>query len=132
MSIDDKDMKLLKELENDSSQSLKQLAEKLSLPVTTVHYRKTKLEETGIIRKYKAVIDRKSAGFSISLLIFSNAEELPEDERIEMVFRIKSANWNTVMLCRFRDERDMNEFIERLRHYGVKDISPLIVEEVVE
>ena len=60
--LDPIDKKLLFELQIDSKQSIKQLAEKVNLSVTPVHERIKKLESSGIIKNYAAVIDPKLLG----------------------------------------------------------------------
>ncbi len=55
--LDSIDKKLLFELQIDSKQSIKQLAEKVNLSVTPVHERIKKLESSGIIKNYSAIID---------------------------------------------------------------------------
>lgn len=59
MNLDATDKKLLALLQEDSTQTTKQLSAKLSLSVTAVYERVKKLEREGIIEKYVALIDRK-------------------------------------------------------------------------
>lgn len=46
------------------------LARKLKLPLSTVHFRMKKLEKEGLIRYYKGEIDWKKVGFPIAAYIF--------------------------------------------------------------
>lgn len=59
MNLDATDKKLLALLQEDSTQTTKQLSAKLSLSVTAVYERVKKLEREGVIEKYVALIDRK-------------------------------------------------------------------------
>jgi len=59
MNLDATDKKLLALLQEDSTQTTKQLSAKLSLSVTAVYERVKKLEREGIIEKYVALVDRK-------------------------------------------------------------------------
>ena len=58
MTFDDTDKKLLLFLQEDSKQTTKELSHKLGLSVTAVYERIRKLENTGVISKYVAIVDR--------------------------------------------------------------------------
>lgn len=58
MALDTTDKNLLHFLQEDSTQTTKQLALKLSLSPTAVHERIKKLQREGIIEKYVAVLNR--------------------------------------------------------------------------
>lgn len=58
MALDTTDKNLLHFLQEDSTQTTKQLALKLGLSPTAVHERIKKLEREGIIEKYVAVLNR--------------------------------------------------------------------------
>ncbi|MGV3459429.1 MAG: Lrp/AsnC family transcriptional regulator [Flavobacterium sp.] len=59
MNFDATDKKLLALLQEDSTQTTKQLSTKLNLSVTAIYERVKKLEREGIIEKYVALVDRK-------------------------------------------------------------------------
>lgn len=58
-SLDKIDVKLINELQKDGKQSIKQLAEKVNLSVTPTHERIKRIESSGIIKKYVALVDPK-------------------------------------------------------------------------
>ena len=57
IDLDSIDRILLNELQSDSKQSIKQLAQKVNLSITPVQQRIKKIEQSGIINKYVAIID---------------------------------------------------------------------------
>ncbi|KKO92056.1 MULTISPECIES: Lrp/AsnC family transcriptional regulator [Sphingobacterium] len=59
MHFDEIDLKLLRFLQEDAKQTTKELSYKLSLSVTAVYERVRKLENTGIIAGYVAILDKK-------------------------------------------------------------------------
>ena len=59
MTFDDSDKKILKYLQEDCKQTTKELAYKLGLSVTAVYERIKKLENSGVISKYVAIVDKK-------------------------------------------------------------------------
>ncbi|MBR9914016.1 MAG: Lrp/AsnC family transcriptional regulator [Algicola sp.] len=58
-TLDAIDKKLLQLLQKDSKQTNKELSNKLNLSVTAVYERIKKLERSGVIFKYVALIDKK-------------------------------------------------------------------------
>lgn len=58
MGLDEIDKKLLLFLQEDSKQTTKELSYKLGLSVTAVYERVRKLENTGVISKYVALLDK--------------------------------------------------------------------------
>ncbi len=50
------------------------LARKLGVPLSTVHFRMKKLEREGVIRHYKGEIDWRKAGFLITAYVFVNID----------------------------------------------------------
>lgn len=58
MTFDNTDKKLLFFLQEDAKQTTKELSHKLGLSVTAVYERIRKLENTGVISKYVAILDR--------------------------------------------------------------------------
>lgn len=54
--LDKIDISILNELQNDCKQSIKQLADKINLTITPTHERIKKLEVSGIINKYVALL----------------------------------------------------------------------------
>jgi Lrp/AsnC family leucine-responsive transcriptional regulator len=58
MALDETDKKLLLFLQEDAKQTTKELSYKLGLSVTAVYERIKKLENTGVISKYVAILDR--------------------------------------------------------------------------
>ncbi|WP_286897945.1 MULTISPECIES: Lrp/AsnC family transcriptional regulator [Sphingobacterium] len=59
MHFDEIDLELLRFLQEDAKQTTKELSYKLNLSVTAVYERVRKLENTGIIAGYVAILDKK-------------------------------------------------------------------------
>ncbi|PJI84220.1 Leucine-responsive regulatory protein [Capnocytophaga canimorsus] len=62
MTLDHIDLMILDELQKDGKQSIKKLAEKVNLSITPVHERIKKLETSGVIENYVAVLNAKRLG----------------------------------------------------------------------
>lgn len=63
--LEKKDFEILALIEKDSKSSLKKISRRLRIPQTTIHNRIKKLEKEGVIRGYKAIIDKKKIGKGI-------------------------------------------------------------------
>ena len=59
--MDETDSRIISALKEDSRLSVIKLAKKLRLPVTTVHYRFTRMQQQGVL-KFTVRIDRKFLG----------------------------------------------------------------------
>ncbi len=68
--MDEIDIKILKHLQEDAKITTKDLASRLSLSVTPVYERIRKLEKSGIIKKYVAVLNADL--LNKSLIVFLN------------------------------------------------------------
>jgi len=68
--MDAADESILEELQKNAKASLRQLARRLGIPLTTIYSRIGRLERNGIIRKYTVEIDWKRLGYGINAYIF--------------------------------------------------------------
>lgn len=59
------DRKIIKLLQEDAKQNTKEIAKKIGLTVSPTYERIKKLEESGVIKKYIAIIDRDKIGQKI-------------------------------------------------------------------
>lgn len=62
MSVDDKDKEILRIFMEDAKTSTKEISEKIDSPITTVYSRIKRLEDTGVIKGYKPVLERPNWG----------------------------------------------------------------------
>ncbi|WP_311244626.1 Lrp/AsnC family transcriptional regulator [Microbacterium sp. WCS2018Hpa-23] len=68
-TLTDSDRRILRELSQDGRLSNKELAVRVGLAPSTCHGRVRMLEDAGVIRGYRAVVDPQAAGAAISALI---------------------------------------------------------------
>ncbi|RPD97934.1 Lrp/AsnC family transcriptional regulator [Aureibaculum marinum] len=66
--IDSVDKSILKLLQSDAKLTIKEIGNKLNLSATPIFERIKRLERSGYITSYKALIDRKKVG--LSLMVF--------------------------------------------------------------
>lgn len=68
--LDEKDLRILVELERDCRQRTNQIAKQTDLPVTTVFNRIKKLYSSGHIRQFRAVLDPEKMGKPLLAFVF--------------------------------------------------------------
>jgi DNA-binding Lrp family transcriptional regulator len=97
IKLDVKDKRILFALEQDSRQSLQQIAKKAALSKEAVFHRIKRLEEKGIIRKYITEIDIYKIGYKFYpvLLKFQNTTPEIEKEIIEHLRNDRNIAWLT-------------------------------------
>ncbi|PQQ41566.1 Lrp/AsnC family transcriptional regulator [Photorhabdus luminescens] len=73
--MDKIDRKILAELQADGRLSVTDLAERVGLSLSPCHRRVRSLEQSGIIRGYRAHLDPGSLGFNFSAIVFVTLRE---------------------------------------------------------
>ena len=78
--IGNRDIAILEELQKNARQSVRQIAQKTNLPTSTVFKHIKKLEKTGVIKGYTAILDNTKAGLPALGFVLIEAE-IPEREK---------------------------------------------------
>lgn len=87
--IESRDRKLLRELQRDSRRSNQQLADDLGMSAAACWRRVRALEESGVIARYAAVVDRQKAGFMTSAILQVTLDRHDEKFVAEFVDRVR-------------------------------------------
>lgn len=137
---------IIRVLERRSGLSSRALSKMLGIPISTVHRRIKRLEQEGVIKGYKALIDYEKTARPIgALLLIDLAEVIPgrghipkkdilETLRrfyeIEEIIDVQAADFDLVIRVRLQSLRRLSEFIEELRHVeGIEETSSAIITE---
>lgn len=67
--MDIKDSKVLMELQKDSKRKVTSIAKETGLPISTTHLRIKKLENLGVIKSYRALIDHMKIGRPVTAFV---------------------------------------------------------------
>lgn len=82
--IDEKDLHLLKLLQEDSHASVQQLAKRTGMPATTVHNHIKRLEQLGVIKRFTVELDWNKVGKPLLAYILVTVEYiLPTGGRVQ-------------------------------------------------
>lgn len=96
-TLDEIDQKILRLLQQDAKMSIKSIADKLSMTKTPIYDRIRKLESSGVIEKYVALVNGKKVGNGM-LVFCSVSLELQKLPEIEL-FKSEIRNIPEVMEC---------------------------------
>lgn len=95
--LDEIDLKLLKLLSNDSSRTIKELAREVSLSSSPVITRIKRLEASGYIKKYIALLDPEK--FNRGFMVFCNIRLKHHDRKIGHSFVADILKIDEVVEC---------------------------------
>ena len=142
--LDDKDLALLRILQNNSKKTIKELAAEVNLSPTPVFERVRRLEENGYIKRYSIVIDAEklNRGFSVFCRIklkahdrdigIQFAQEVLALDEITECYNI-SGDFDYLLKIQVRDMKHYQDFIfnklGRLDTFGSTN-STFIMEEI--
>ena len=70
--LDKKDIQILRIIQRNSKITTREIARQLNIPVTTVFTRIKKLEQKGIIREYRAILNEKKLGKGTTAFILAS------------------------------------------------------------
>jgi len=95
--VDDRDLEIIAALQEDARATYADVGRRVGLSPSSVHERVRKLEETGVIRSYRAVIDPEALGLFVTALVAvtpldpRSRTTSPSEWRISPRWRIASA-----------------------------------------
>lgn len=73
LSLDSTDLKILQKLQKDARVSFKKIADEIGVSEATVFVRVKKLQEKKIIKSFKAIVDPKAVGKSLTAIVLIRA-----------------------------------------------------------
>lgn len=95
--LDETDIKLLELLQKNSKMTTKELCEELHISKTPVYERIRRLEKSGVIRSYTALVDNRLVG--LPLTVFLNVALAAHDNEHVMAFQSEIIKIDEVMEC---------------------------------
>jgi len=142
MSIDETDIAILKELQEDSKTSYRDIAKRLDLSVGTVHNRVKKLLGMGVIKSFVVVLDPEKLGFDLTAVILMQVEGEHIVETEKMIAKSRSVisvydttgDYDIIVVAKFKTRQDFNAFIKDVLkiQYVKRSVSSLALNVVKE
>lgn len=125
--LDGRDLDILSALQEDGRATYADVGTRVGLSASAVHERVRKLEQAGVIRGYRAVVDAEAMGFMVTALIAATPldpqqpDDLPERladfAEVEDCYSV-AGEANYILKVRTRTTSDLEELIRRLRDKG--------------
>jgi Lrp/AsnC family leucine-responsive transcriptional regulator len=122
--LDERDLSILAVLQEDARATYAEVAQRVGMSASAVHERVRKLERSGAIRGYRAVVDPEALGLFITALIAATPldPQQPDDlpERVAEFWEVVdcfsvAGEANYVLKVRTRTTLELEDLIRRLR-----------------
>ncbi len=97
MKLDIFDTRIIAELQRDARQTNQALAEKVGLSPTPCLRRVRRLEKDGVIKKFRAEINRKSVGLDLTIFVYVKVTRHQDEEAATFVKTV--CGWPEVLAC---------------------------------
>jgi len=127
--LDEKDRKILSVLLNDSRVSLRQIAKRTGLSLSTVASRLRRLESLGIIKKYTVEIDLEKLGYVFPVIIdvkvskgklFEVEKEIAKHPNVLAVYDI-TGEYDVSVYAVFKSRKELDNFVKMLQRMNYVD-----------
>ena len=142
--MDETDRKILNILQENALMTAKELAEKLSITSSPIYGRIRKLQDSGIIKKYAALLDADLLGKSIIVFMNITIKDHHSDKRNEFVAQMEklepvmefyhtSGSFDFLVKVRFSDIKSFRDFLvnDVASIHNISDIeSQIVLEEI--
>ena len=120
LDLDELDWRILRELARDSRQSLRSLAKKLKVSISTISSRVRRLEKCGVIKGYTVVVDYEKLGLDLTAIIeitISRGQLLAVEREIAAmpgVFAVYDVTGLTdaIAIARVRNRKELNDLVK--------------------
>jgi Lrp/AsnC family leucine-responsive transcriptional regulator len=125
--LDERDLAIIAALQDDARATYADVGRRVGLSPSSVHDRVRKLEQAGVIRGYRAVVDPESLGLFVTALVAvtpldpMQPDDLPERVRefaeVEDCLSV-AGEANYILKVRTRTTSHLEDLIRRLREKG--------------
>lgn len=124
--MDTIDKKILEILQSDAMKTAKEMAEELSLTATPIYERIRKLENSGIIKQYVALLDPEMMGQNIVVFMNITIKEHQAAKRNEFVEELMKLP----AVAEFYHTSGAYDFLVKVRFNTIKEYKDFLVNEV--
>lgn len=124
--MDQTDLRIISTMQQDGRISMKELGKIVALSPPAVAERVSRLEESGVIERYKAVVNNRKVGKPIC--VFMNASIKPEKQEAFLDFAEKSEEivechhvtgpYSMIMKAYLREMSHLEELVGKVQFYG--------------
>jgi len=122
--LDDRDLEILAALQEDARATYADIARRVGLSPSSVHDRVRKLEQSGVIKAYRAEVDPRALGLQVTALVSVSPLDPKEPDdfpdrivdfvEIEDCLSVAGAE-NYILKVRTRTTAELEDLLQRLR-----------------
>jgi len=122
MELDGTDVKILTVLLSNARLSSRQIAKKTSVSIGTVLSRIKKMEQTGIIKEYSAILNHEKIGYELTVIIEMTvskdrlseiAKEIVKVPYVCCVYNVTGLT-DAMVIAKFKKREDLSSFTKYL------------------
>lgn len=124
--MDNTDRKILEILQENAVSTAKEIASKLALSTTPIYKRIKKLEKSGIIKKYVALIDANLIGKSILVFINITIKNHQFEKRFEFIKQMQKIK----SVLEFYHTSGSFDFLVKVRFSNIHEFRDFLVDEL--
>jgi Lrp/AsnC family leucine-responsive transcriptional regulator len=127
VQLDARDLEIVAALQDDARATYADVGARVGLSASAVHDRVRKLEQAGVIRGYRAMVDPESVGLFVTAMIAvtpldpQQPDDLPDRVRefpeVQDCYSV-AGEANYILKVRTRTTSHLEELIRRLREKG--------------
>ena len=129
--LDDKDIAILALLQENSKLTAKQIAKKVSSPITTVFAKIKRMEELGIIKEYRAILDPEKIGSTTAAFILASVSYRTKGDNSPVSQRVVAEE-----ISKFQEVQEIHiitgdwDLLIKLRTLSVDAIGKFVVDKL--
>ena len=140
--LDDTDRSIIEVLERDARTSLRRIAEEVDVSLGTVSNRVKKLEENGVIKDYRVILDSEKVGWNLNVVsglriekgrLIEIQEKIARDNRVYGVYDV-TGEFDSMVIARARDRSDLDDLSKNVLSMDgvVRSVTHLVLNTVKE
>ena len=121
MELDNKDIKILEVLREDSRRSIKEISKSAKIRPSTIHQRVQKLIKNKIIEKFTVKLNNKAVGENFIVFMFVKGSttdyidsKFLHNKNVKEVFGI-TGEYDVLLKLKFENIEEFNEFVLNFR-----------------
>lgn len=92
MSLEEKDLAILKLLQENAKITVREIAQKVHLSTTPVHERIKKMEESGVIKQYVTLVDQSKVKKGLTVICYVSLKEHNKKTGARFIKMIRELN----------------------------------------
>lgn len=141
MELDDVDKRILRELQQDARASFKMIAKEVGVSETTVFVRVKKLTEKGVLKGFRAIVEPKAIGKTLTAFILVRAQPrafpamLAALKRMDDIYEIHdvTGQYYSILKVRTSSTEELSKIIDEIGGVeGVAGTETMIVFRTVK